>query len=154
MNMQAEIQPQTSELAETLVMDFDPQKFSLDQFDLSLVEPTVLIVDDELLIRDLLVEVMQNRGFTVLEAADAEQASVILRNMNNRIDVLISDIRLPGMDGRELAKVARNLRPDLKVLFLSGYASPPREGYLDRSTEFMAKPFRINEVAEHVEALL
>jgi len=154
MNMQAELQSQPEPTTDTVILEFDPRKFSIDQFDLSLAEPTVLIVDDELLIRDLLVEVMQNRGFTVLEAADAEQASVILGNMNNRVDVLISDIRLPGMDGRELAKVARNLRPDLKVLFLSGYASAPREGYLDSSTEFMAKPFRINEVAEHVEALL
>jgi len=119
-------------------------------------EPTIMIVEDEELVRDLLVEMMQERGFTVLAAPDAETAVPLVTDLGQRIDLLLSDVRLPGMDGRELAQAARLYRPDLKVLFLTGYAPNAmlRDEFLGDNMELMTKPFRVDEVVEHVEAML
>lgn len=138
----------------SLFANFDPRLHAASEYGLVNAEPTVLVVDDEFIIRDLIVEVLRSRGFVTLEAEDAEHAQKLLNDPNIRIDVLVSDIRLPGMDGRDLARAARTQHPELKVLFLSGYASPPEDSKIDESTDFMAKPFVLREVAEHVESLL
>jgi len=119
-------------------------------------EPTIMIVEDEELVRDLLVEMMQERGFKTIAASDAETAVLSITDMSQRIDLLLSDVRLPGMDGRELAQAARGYRPDLKVLFLTGYApnATLRDEFLGDNMDLMTKPFRVDEVVEHVEAML
>ncbi len=84
-------------------------------------DETVLVVEDEAAVRMLVVEVLQELGYHVLEAVDGNSALPYLRS-DRRIDLLVSDFGLPGMNGRQLAEIAREHRPDLQVLFITGYA--------------------------------
>lgn len=117
---------------------------------------TVLIVEDEELVRDVLVEVMEGCGFTILEAGDADQAIPYLTLQTQRIDLLLSDVGLPGMNGRQLAEIARQHRPDLKVLFITGYAPTAtlRDTFLEPGMDMMTKPFEVDAVAERVAKML
>ena len=85
---------------------------------------TVLVVEDEPLVRLLIVDVLDELGYKALEAADGPAGLRILQSPQ-RIDLLITDIGLPGLNGRQVADAARVSRPDLKVLFMTGYARAP-----------------------------
>jgi PAS domain S-box-containing protein len=103
----------------------------------------VLIVDDEELVRMLLVDALEDLGYSSLEAGDAKGGLKILRS-NSRIDLLVTDVGLPGgMSGRQLADAARALRPDLKILFITGYAENAvlDHGHLESGMQIMIKPF-------------
>jgi CheY-like chemotaxis protein len=83
---------------------------------------TVVVVDDEVMIRMLIVDVLQDLGYLVLEAATGAAGLTAIQS-NARIDLLITDVGLPGgMNGRQLADAARQLRPNLQILFITGYA--------------------------------
>ena len=82
---------------------------------------TVLVVDDEPTVRMLVIETLQDLGYTALEAANGTAALTILESPV-RIDLLVTDVGLPGLDGRQLAEAARVVRPDLRILFITGYA--------------------------------
>ena len=110
---------------------------------------TILVVDDEPLVRLFVTEVLGDLGYATLEAEDASVGLDILRS-NARIDLLISDVGLPnGMNGRQLADAARELRPGLKVLFITGYAENAllSEGHLGSGMQAMTKPFTMEELA-------
>ncbi|MDO9329910.1 MAG: ATP-binding protein, partial [Pseudomonas sp.] len=93
---------------------------------------TVLIVEDDPAVRVLVSAVLSELGYAFVEAGDADSAVPIL-DSGQRIDLLISDVGLPGMNGRQLAEIGRQYRPDLKVLFITGYAehAAVRGGFLD-----------------------
>ena len=82
---------------------------------------TVLVVEDEPVVRDLIVEVLQDLGYRALEAADGKAGLKILHS-RKRIDLLVTDVGLPGLNGHQLADQARERRPDLGFLFITGYA--------------------------------
>ncbi|MET0241061.1 MAG: ATP-binding protein [Sphingobium sp.] len=117
---------------------------------------TVLVVDDEPTVRMLIIDTLEERGFQCLEAADGPAGLRILET-NPRVDLLISDVGLPGgLNGRQVAEAARSLRPDLKVLFVTGYAENAvlNHGHIARGMEVLTKPFAIDELAVRVERLL
>ncbi|MDB6452871.1 ATP-binding protein [Falsirhodobacter sp. 20TX0035] len=117
---------------------------------------TVLVTDDEPIIRMLLVDVIEDLGLTALEAGDGPQALKILRS-DTPIDLLITDVGLPnGMNGRQVADAARELRPGLKVMFVTGYAETTVLGQtrLDPGMEIMTKPFDIGTLSDRVRRLL
>jgi signal transduction histidine kinase/ActR/RegA family two-component response regulator len=117
---------------------------------------TVLVVDDEELIRMLVTEVLEDQGHIAIEAADAAAGLGLLRR-NRRIDLLITDVGLPGgMNGRQLARAAREFQPDLKVLFISGYAEDVvlSDGVLDPGMHVMSKPFAIETFALRINELI
>ncbi|WP_120010343.1 PAS domain-containing sensor histidine kinase [Teichococcus vastitatis] len=117
---------------------------------------TVLVVDDEPTVRMLVVEVLEELGYTALEAADGEAGLRILRS-DARIDLLVSDVGLPGgMNGRQVADAARAIRCNLKVLFITGYAENAvlSHGHLDAGMHVMTKPFTIRALAERIQALV
>ena len=117
---------------------------------------TVLVVDDEELIRMLVTEVLEDQGHIAIEAGDATTGLGLLRR-NRRIDLLITDVGLPGgMNGRQLAKAARELHRDLKVLFISGYAEDAvlGDGALDPGMHVMTKPFAIEALALRINELI
>lgn len=117
---------------------------------------TVLVVDDEPTVRMLVVEVLEELGYTALEAADGEAGLRILRS-DARIDLLVSDVGLPGgMNGRQVADAARAIRCNLKVLFITGYAENAvlSHGHLDMGMHVMTKPFTIRALAERIQALV
>ncbi|XQR88139.1 response regulator [Stutzerimonas urumqiensis] len=116
----------------------------------------VLVVDDEPLIRMLILDVLGELGYEALEAADGAGALKVLRS-DAPIDLLISDVGLPGgMNGRQLADAARELRPGLKVLFITGYAESMAVGNhaLAPDMHLMIKPFPMDALAARIEAIV
>ena len=116
----------------------------------------VLVVDDEPVIRMLVTELLGDMGFTPLEAVESAGALEIL-NSDARIDLLITDVGLPGlMNGRQLAETGRIARPELKVLFITGYADGAFEegAQLAPQMDLLAKPFSVEAFVARVEKLL
>jgi CheY-like chemotaxis protein len=117
---------------------------------------TVLVVDDEPAVRALVCEVLAELGYQILEAEVGSAALNILQS-RQVIDLLITDVGLPGgMNGRQLADAARSLRPDLKVLFVTGYAENAalRQGTLEPGMHVLTKPFSIPALSVRVKELL
>ncbi|WP_369062211.1 PAS domain-containing protein [Caulobacter sp. 73W] len=117
---------------------------------------TVLIVDDEPTVRMLAAEVLSELGYTTIEAEDGKSGLAVLAT-NRRVDLLITDVGLPGgMNGRQVADAARVARPDLKVLFITGYAENAvlSHGHLDPGMQVMTKPFATDELGRKVKAML
>lgn len=115
----------------------------------------VLVVEDDESVRMLVVNVLQDLGYRVLEAIDGVQALCHIEG-KTRIDLLISDVGLPGMNGRQLAEMAIAVRPSLKVLFITGYAATAasRADFLAPGMEMISKPFALDDLAHKVKELL
>jgi DNA-binding response OmpR family regulator/nitrogen-specific signal transduction histidine kinase len=117
---------------------------------------TILVVDDEPALRMLISEALEEGGYSILTAKDAANALRHLQS-DSMVDLLITDVGLPGgMNGRQLADEARKHRPELKVLFITGFAENAAvgHGHLASGMEVMAKPFEIASFAEKVKALI
>jgi len=115
---------------------------------------TILVVEDEPVVRSLVVEVLNDLGYETLEAGEASEALTITES-DRRIDLLISDVGLPGMNGRQMADIARQQRPGLKVLFATGYAeSFAANDFLSPDMGVITKPFAIDAFAMKVGEML
>jgi CheY-like chemotaxis protein len=116
----------------------------------------VLVVDDEPTVRLFVSEALIGRGYVVIEAADSHAGLQLLRS-DTPIDLLLTDIGLPGgLDGRQMAEAARECRPGLAVLFMTGYAQPlkPDQAPLDACTRLLTKPFTLSALTGTVHELL
>ncbi|MBD8573093.1 response regulator [Pseudomonas syringae] len=116
---------------------------------------TVLIVEDDPAVRTLVSEVLSELGYAFIEAADGQSAVPLLQSAT-RIDLLISDVGLPGMNGRQLAEIARQLRPGLKVLFITGYAehAAVRADFLGSDMQMITKPFAFDHLTSKVREMI
>lgn len=117
---------------------------------------TVLVIDDEPSVRSLVAEVLREHGFATLEAGDGPSGLRIL-NSGQRIDLLVTDVGLPGgLNGRQVADAARMRRPDLKILFITGYAENAAvgNGLLEPGMEVMTKPFAMMDLAAKVTTMI
>jgi CheY-like chemotaxis protein len=116
---------------------------------------TVLIVEDEDTVRMLVMDVLDELGYGAHEAVDATSALRILEG-EARIDLLITDVGLPGMNGRQLADRARELRPGLKTLFITGYAhnAAVGNGLLEPGMEVLTKPFAVDRLASKIRDMV
>ena len=117
---------------------------------------TVLVVDDEPTVRMLVTEVLEDLGYTAIEAADGPAGLQVLRS-NARIDLLVTDVGLPGgMNGRQVADAGRAVRPGLKVLFITGYAENAvvGNGHLDPGMHVLTKPFAMEALASRIKDLI
>ncbi|HEX7783588.1 MAG TPA: ATP-binding protein [Sphingobium sp.] len=117
---------------------------------------TVLIVDDEPTIRMLLLDTLGEQGYACVEAADGPAALKILQS-GRKIDLLVTDVGLPGgLNGRQVADAARVIRPEMKVLFITGYAENAvlNHGHIERGMEVLTKPFAVDDLARRVDRLL
>jgi len=116
---------------------------------------TVLIVEDDPAVRVLVSAVLSELGYGYVEASDADGAVPILDSVQ-RIDLLISDVGLPGMNGRQLAEIGRQYRPELKVLFITGYAehAAVRGGFLDPGMQMITKPFTFDLLTAKVREMI
>jgi len=113
--------------------------------------PVVLVVDDEELIRSLLVEDLMDAGFETLEAGDATEALKILEERRD-LSVLVTDVRMPGeMNGYFLAKRVRERWPYVQIVLVSGHAAPSRRE-LGFDCDFLVKPFANDELVRTVKA--
>jgi PAS domain S-box-containing protein len=117
---------------------------------------TVLLVEDEPQVRDLVLSVLCARGYQVLSADDGGEALRLEENHPDRIHLLITDVVMPGMSGRELATHMTALRAELKVLFMSGYTDDAvlRHGAIAPGSAFLQKPFALEDLLQRVRALL
>jgi PAS domain S-box-containing protein len=116
---------------------------------------TVLVVEDEPVVRALIVEVLHDLGYNALEAFDGPSGLKILES-SQRIDLLVTDVGLPGINGRQLADYARSFRPDLRILFITGYAENAAiaSGFLDPGMEMMTKPFAVEALATRIRKMI
>jgi CheY-like chemotaxis protein len=117
---------------------------------------TVLVVDDEPTVRMLVTDVLKELGYRSIEASDGVAGLKILQG-TARIDLLITDVGLPGgLNGRQMADAARQFRPDLKVLFITGYAENAvlSHGHLAPGMHVLTKPFAIERLAARMTELL
>jgi len=119
-------------------------------------QDTILLVEDEDPVRSFAARALRLRGYNVLEANGGETALEIVRNHPRPIDLLISDVVMPGMDGPTLVRAARRVRPEMRVLFMSGYAEQAfrkNDQKLD-DIDFLPKPFGLKQLAAKVKDVL
>ena len=116
---------------------------------------TVLVVEDEPVVRGVIIEMLQDQGYRTLQAVDGPSGLRILR-LDKRIDLLVTDVGLPGMNGRQLADQARETRPDLKILFITGYAEnvAVADGFLQPGMEMITKPFDLDILAQRIREMV
>jgi CheY-like chemotaxis protein len=116
---------------------------------------TILVVEDNEDVRAYSVTILKELGYHVLEAVDAESALMLIQG-GARIDLLFTDVVLPGQSGRALADAAKSLRPHLKVLFTTGYSRNAivHHGRLDPGVRLLPKPFTFDQLASRVRDLL
>ncbi len=116
---------------------------------------TILVVEDDATVRLLLADVLEELGYVVLLASDARPANPIVQS-DRRIDLMMSDVMLPHIDGRKLAEIARAARPDLKVLFVTGYAENAtyRGHFLDPGMDMLTKPFALDAFGAKVRSMI
>lgn len=115
----------------------------------------VLVVEDDPSVRLLVREVLEELGYQAVEAAEPLAAIPILAS-SARLDLLISDVGLPGMNGRELAEVARSHRPEIPILLITGYAENAaiRAGFLGTNMSMVTKPFRLDDLAAKISEMM
>ncbi|RBJ82314.1 PAS domain S-box protein [Pseudomonas sp. MWU12-2534b] len=121
----------------------------------ALAGESVVVVEDDPAVRMLVLNVLNELGYRTFEAEDARSALPLLESPM-RVDLLVTDVGLPGMNGRQLAEIARQQRPGLKVLFMTGYAekAAERQGFLEPGMDLLAKPFSIEELAQKIRQMI
>jgi two-component system cell cycle sensor histidine kinase/response regulator CckA len=117
---------------------------------------TVLLVEDEDAVRLFGARALRNKGYKVLEARSGEAALEIIGNCGEPIDLLITDVVMPRMDGPTLIKEVRARQPNMKVIFISGYAEDNFRRRLDENAEihFLPKPFSLKQLAGKVKEVM
>ncbi|MBJ2347439.1 MULTISPECIES: response regulator [Pseudomonas] len=113
--------------------------------------PTILVVEDDSIVRMLIVDVLEELEYKVLEAEGCEEALALLKDTDRSIDLMMTDVNMPIMDGRELAKEARSVRPGLPILFASGYAESID---VPEGMNVIGKPFSIDQLRDKVKRIL
>ena len=116
---------------------------------------TVLVVEDDPSVRMLVIQVLEELGYRAIETEGGRDATPILQS-RRPIDLMISDVGLPGMNGRQLAEIARESRPNLPILFMTGYAEQAADqaAFLAEGMEIITKPFAIDHLARRIGAIL
>jgi PAS domain S-box-containing protein len=117
---------------------------------------TIMVVEDNEQVRMFACAVLRSHGYRVVEAASAEECLVTCETFYGPIHLLLSDIVMPGLNGRELYTLLVEQRPDLKVLFMSGYTDDVivHQGFLDAEIEFIQKPFTVDRLTRRVRECL
>ncbi|MDX7951656.1 PAS domain S-box protein [Lichenihabitans sp. Uapishka_5] len=117
---------------------------------------TILVVEDDPNVRDLVREILQDLGYQTLEASDGPSGLAMLRS-DAHVDLLVTDVGLPGLNGRQLAEQGRVLRPGLRVLFITGYAENASfggNGHLDPDMQMITKPFVVEAFASKIKEMV
>jgi len=115
-----------------------------------------LLVEDEEMVRILGTRVLSSHGYLVLEAADGDEALEVCKHHEGPIDLLVTDVVMPGMNGRELAQRLSTVIPNAAVLFISGYTGGAlvEHGVLQEGTNFLQKPFSPHRLVQKVREVL
>ena len=114
---------------------------------------TIMVVEDETLVRMLVVQMLEDSGHSVVEYAEGRAALEALQS-GLSIDILVTDVGLPGVSGRRLAEQAQTDRPDLKILFMTGYAESAVDDLGIAGAEVIGKPFALEELSAKIDRML
>jgi CheY-like chemotaxis protein len=117
---------------------------------------TILIVEDDPDLRTYLAEILRNLNYEILAVPNAQSALTVLLQPERRVDLLLTDIVMPGINGRELGRRAQEMRPKLPILYMTGYSrnAVVHHGRLDEGVELLQKPVSQAELASRVRELL
>jgi two-component system cell cycle sensor histidine kinase/response regulator CckA len=117
---------------------------------------TILLVEDSDVVRDVIAKMLESGGLTVLQASGGEEALALARRRDAPIDLLLTDIVMPEMSGLELADRLERERPDMRILFMTGYAEEVvvNEGILGKRRECIGKPFTPEQITKRVRKIL
>ena len=117
---------------------------------------TVLVVDDEEMVRRLAARIISGEGYRVLEAAGGEEAVRLLQRPSSRIDGVLTDVAMPGIGGRQLGETIYRCWPKIRVLYMSGFPAIRivQEGDLDPTSPFIQKPFTKEQLIRKIRDLL
>lgn len=117
---------------------------------------TILLVEDEEPLRKVVIELLTQIGYNVLSAANGKEAIRVAQTYGDKIHLLITDVLMPEIDGAELAKLLCAMRPDLKVIYISGYTDTclAPEGVLPRGTVLVNKPFSVRLLSAKMREVL
>ena len=117
---------------------------------------TILLVEDEELVREVLRETLEENGYTVVEAIDGKTALEVTRTHQGRLDLVITDVMMPVMSGPELGELLTALHPELRMIFMSGYTDNAIEhhGIVDRKAAFLEKPVMAGALLSRVRQVL
>ena len=117
---------------------------------------TILLVEDETVVRQLVAEILETTGYTVLQAGDGPSALELLRRHAEPVELLVTDVVMPGMSGPEVAKAVTAMRPGMHVLYTSGYTDQAigHHGVLEPGIAFLQKPFSADDLTTKVRGLL
>jgi CheY-like chemotaxis protein len=117
---------------------------------------TILLVEDETVVRQLVAEILETTGYTVLQAGDGPSALELLRRHAEPVELLVTDVVMPGMSGPEVAKAVTSMRPGMHVLYTSGYTDQAigHHGVLEPGIAFLQKPFSADDLTTKVRGLL
>jgi DNA-binding NtrC family response regulator len=117
---------------------------------------TILLVEDDTLVRELAFEILQSRGYNVLVAEHPETAIQLCRQHAGKIHLVLTDVVMPGMNGSQMVEEIAAMRPGISVLFMSGYTDTAiiRDGNFDEATAFLQKPFSPTVLGRKVREML
>lgn len=118
--------------------------------------PTLLVVDDDPEVREIVSELLESEGMRVLQAGSGEEAILVATRLDGRVDLVITDVRMPGMNGVALARYLNREWPAIRILYMSGYAADvlEREGSFEPHLPLLAKPFTVTQLMDRVRELL
>ena len=113
-------------------------------------------MEDEDIVRSLATTILSQSGYNVLEATNGKDALQIIEHLSGKLDLLITDVIMPGISGRELKKRITSKFPGIKIIFMSGYTEkwPENEEFLDPDTPFLQKPFTLTDLTGKVREVL
>ncbi|QNT79587.1 response regulator [Entomobacter blattae] len=121
-------------------------------------QKTILLVEDDSVLRNLLVDLLDDMKFSVLQAEDGQAAVSLIKAMkgeNRQVDLLLTDVGLPGLNGQEVARLAHTIWPAISVLFITGYAHGITNGLsLTKKIQVLTKPFSLTSLMQKVEELV
>ncbi len=117
---------------------------------------TVLVVEDDRIVLNLVERILKEQGYDVHSASDGEEALEIAKKIGEGLDILVTDVVMPGMNGRELHRRVTEFCPKVMVLFMSGYTDNViiHKGFVDDGVKFLQKPFTVRELADKIREAL
>jgi two-component system, cell cycle sensor histidine kinase and response regulator CckA len=117
---------------------------------------TILLVEDEETVRGLMCEVLEREGYKVLACSHPKEGIEVSKRHSAQIDLLLTDVVMPGMNGREMANRIQEILPGLRVVFMSGYTEQALtcDGEIDSQTEYLQKPFTLRTLTDKLARLL
>jgi CheY-like chemotaxis protein len=116
----------------------------------------ILVVEDEMMVRELVVESLENFGYIVLSAANGEEAIRLYKNHKDEIELILTDVVMPGLSGKQLIEAISKISEDFRVLYMSGYTDDiiGSQGELSPDAPFIEKPFSPTQLIEKIQSLM